>query len=223
MPSKPTRGIYERVPHSGRWWIRYTDANGKRLRRSIGTRPQAVRAYQAAKRQARAARIVLARDTPQVIHNPELLSSMCTVLLQHTKSVKSWREYERSAYVWKTEFPNFKLSDITPQWLERWRAIQYLRKPPPQPGTLNRHLSFLKRVFNVAIDAGICQDSPFLPCTRWPHGVQLGPERKPRNATTGQQLLWIAERLERIEQLLRRNHAYIQNTPIALYKSIPTI
>ena len=36
--AKKVRGIYEKVPGSGEWWIRYADATGKIRREKAGTR-----------------------------------------------------------------------------------------------------------------------------------------------------------------------------------------
>ncbi len=34
---KPDRGIFEKVPGSGEWWIRYVDASGRYRREKAGT------------------------------------------------------------------------------------------------------------------------------------------------------------------------------------------
>ena len=42
---KPDRGIFEKVPGSGIWWIRYTDAAGEYHREKAGTKSMATKLY----------------------------------------------------------------------------------------------------------------------------------------------------------------------------------
>ena len=43
--SKP-RGIYEKVPGSSVWWIRYADSTGKIRREKVGNKRAAIKLYQ---------------------------------------------------------------------------------------------------------------------------------------------------------------------------------
>src|SRR5690348_15084042 len=40
---KGNRGIFERVPDSGIWWVQYFDANGRRHREKIGAKGAAIK------------------------------------------------------------------------------------------------------------------------------------------------------------------------------------
>jgi hypothetical protein len=40
------KGIYEKVPESGVWWVRYADGNGKVRREKAGTKSGAITLYQ---------------------------------------------------------------------------------------------------------------------------------------------------------------------------------
>jgi hypothetical protein len=43
--SKAIRGVYEKLPGSGVWWINYFDSQGKRRREKAGRRSDAVSLY----------------------------------------------------------------------------------------------------------------------------------------------------------------------------------
>src|SRR4051812_41130715 len=44
--TRKQRGIYEKVPGSGRWWIRYADSYGSIRREVVGTKSAALKVYQ---------------------------------------------------------------------------------------------------------------------------------------------------------------------------------
>jgi hypothetical protein len=45
------RGIFEKVPESGEWWICYFDQNGRRRREKAGTKSAAIQLYRKRKQQ----------------------------------------------------------------------------------------------------------------------------------------------------------------------------
>jgi site-specific recombinase XerD len=49
-----TRGVFEKVPGSGVWWIHYTDAEGQRRREKAGRKSDAIKLYQQRKSDATA-------------------------------------------------------------------------------------------------------------------------------------------------------------------------
>ena len=46
IEQKAVRGIFEKVPGSGIWWVRYADANGRIRREKIGNKGAATKLYQ---------------------------------------------------------------------------------------------------------------------------------------------------------------------------------
>jgi hypothetical protein len=50
------RGIWERIPGSGIWWIHYYDAEGKRRREKVGRKGDAIKLYLQRKADAQAGR-----------------------------------------------------------------------------------------------------------------------------------------------------------------------
>ena len=46
------RGVFEKVPGSGEWWIRYWDAQGRKRREKAGTKSNAILLYRKRKTEA---------------------------------------------------------------------------------------------------------------------------------------------------------------------------
>jgi len=161
--TKKVRGVYERDPGSGVWWIRYADEHGKLRRLLVGTKEQAKNQYNHKRKLVRMARLAPpAPEVPAELSTPLLLSTMIDDVLVRKKRLRSYREYARSAKTWKAAFPAQPLEGITPGDIERWRAMQYAPEKAPKPATINRHLSFLRLVYRLAINDGRCARTPFL-------------------------------------------------------------
>ncbi len=58
------RGVFEKVPGSEAWWIRYHDAHGRLRREKAGTRGMAVKLYQKRKTEALTGPQAAGDDTP---------------------------------------------------------------------------------------------------------------------------------------------------------------
>jgi hypothetical protein len=43
---KKVRGVYEKVPGSGVWWVRYADSTGRIRREKAGNKGAAIKLYQ---------------------------------------------------------------------------------------------------------------------------------------------------------------------------------
>lgn len=158
------RGVYERDPGSGIWWIRYIDEHGKLRRRRVGPKVLAKRFYRDAKQKVAAAKVVIAIAGPEQPKPlpPRTVTAMIDDVLARIKGqLRSERNYIQSAKLWKAAFPDTALDAVLPGDIERWRAMQFAVKAPPKPATINRHLAFLKRVFRLALQDGYCTKTPF--------------------------------------------------------------
>src|SRR2546428_13681836 len=51
--SKKIRGVFEKVPRSGVWWIQYFDGDSRRRREKVGAKSHAVQLYQKRKTEVR--------------------------------------------------------------------------------------------------------------------------------------------------------------------------
>jgi integrase len=88
---------------------------------------------------------------------PALLADMIDDCIDRAKALRAWKEYERAGRYWKELFPNRTLGEIVPGDIERYMAK---RISEVAPATVNRSLSFLRRVFNVAIADGLAESNP---------------------------------------------------------------
>jgi site-specific recombinase XerD len=145
-----TRGVYEKIPGSGIWWIRYADSRGMMRREKVG-------------RQADAASLVAKRRTEALLRNklPEkfrakavTFSDLCADALEHSKaanSEKSAYELELKIAKLKEKFGNTKAEDITKQAVVRWLEAEG-KERGWKASSLNRWQAAISLIFRVGID-----------------------------------------------------------------------
>ena len=73
------------------------------------------------------------------------------------ENLGAFTEYERAGRYWKDALPGRTLAHIVPGDIARYMAQ---RSQEVAPATINRALSFLRRVFNVAIADGKADRNP---------------------------------------------------------------
>lgn len=142
------RGLFERQPGSGIWWIQYNDPQGRKRREKAGTKAQARALYQ-----KRKAEVLQGRKLPELRKRAEAtVAEAIQVHLQEALSRnRGWRDDRRFAAMWKDRLGALLLSQVEPRILEAWKAE---RSREVAKATVNKELSFLRRVFNVAIQDG---------------------------------------------------------------------
>ena len=151
---RPPRGLFERPKGSGIWCVRYHDEHGREHREKVGPKSLAIKVYQKRKNQ-----IAERRFFPEQIRRREvLLADMIDDYLGRVKDrLRSYREYERAGRDWKAALPGKTLRQVHPGDIERYIAG---RITEVRPATINRHLAFLKRLYNVAIADGKAETNP---------------------------------------------------------------
>jgi hypothetical protein len=82
MKQGAVRGIFERPPASGIWWISYFDAVGKWHREKVGRRAVALDAYYQRKREIREGKFV----PPAARRSRMTFRDLCTRALAHKKT-----------------------------------------------------------------------------------------------------------------------------------------
>ena len=154
-PSTQThpRGVFERPKGSGVWWVCYFDQHGRRHREKVGPKALALKVYQ-----KRKVAVVEGRFFPEHIrHREVLLADMIDDYLARATNLRAASEYERYGRYWKTALRGHTLAQIVPGDIERYIVK---RLQGAAPATVNRELSFLRRVFNVAIADGKAERNP---------------------------------------------------------------
>lgn len=146
------RGVFERPKGSGVFWIRYY-VHGHERREKVGSKQEAIDRYQQRKVEAR-------NGTLPARNRDILLSEFVTDYLANEKHrMRSFRNYERHGKVWSERFAGRTLRSILPIDIERW--ITRRASGGARPATINRELSFLRRVFNVAMANDLVERNPF--------------------------------------------------------------
>jgi len=151
-----TRGVFERPKGSGIWWIRYADQFGKLHREKVGPKSLAIDAYRKRKTEIREGVFF-----PEMIRPKREITfrEMAELYLKdHSKvNKRSWKTDEQRLNRLKKRFGKKRLSTITKQDVERYRAVlaQELSE-----STANRYMTLLKGVFNKAIEWGKAKDNP---------------------------------------------------------------
>src|SRR2546428_936194 len=148
--AKKHRGVYEYPPGSDVWWVQYF-VDGQRRREKVGGKRGAISRYQQRKTEAREGRL----PTPQ--HDVPFDSFVTEYLEGERLRLRAFAEYQRHGRVWIDRFGHRPLRRILPLDVQ---AGTTRRRAEGEPATGNRELSFLRRVFNVALANGLAEKNP---------------------------------------------------------------
>lgn len=156
---KKARGIYEKVPGSGVWWIRYSD--GKRIRREkVGTRQNAIDFYHKRKSQVKGGELVPQRRG-QGIKVGDLCADALTWFKERKK--KSIRVFEQRIRVIDRELGHFAADGITPQDIDEWLA----KHEKWSNATRNRYKSTLSKAYQLGLVRGKVSVNPARLAEHW--------------------------------------------------------
>src|SRR5579884_1660520 len=166
---KSNRGVFEKLPGSDIWWIRYVDSEGKLRREKAGTKSAAILLYTKRKQQA------LER-----VKLPERLRRPPTLFHEIAKDAIAYIEtrYARSAddvarlRVVQGWFAGRAVDAITPDEIEN-KLRQAAEENKWAPSTANRHLTVLSLTFRLATRNRKIKDNPV-------HGIRRLAENNSR-------------------------------------------
>ena len=151
---RTARGVFEKEPGSGVWWVRYADENGRLHREKVGPKGLARKVYEKRKTEVQERRFF-----PERIRRREtMLADFIDDYLSRVKGkLRSYRDYVRNGSVWKAVFKGKTLRQILPGDIDRYVAQRIDRV---SVASVNRELAFLKRVLNVAMADGLTDSNP---------------------------------------------------------------
>lgn len=139
---------------TGVWWICWQGTDRRIHVKKVGAKAEAQRAYHRVKANPEEA-------LPPDKRRPRTVGEAIESYLRESKSSKrSWKDDQRYGDVWKAYLGPRLLGEVTGADIESWRQLRMKRPPLPKPATLNRHVAFLKRVYNVAIEHDLCERNP---------------------------------------------------------------
>lgn len=156
---KATRGVFERPPGSGVWWISYFDDAGKWHREKVGRYSVAIEAYVNRKREIREGRYV----TPAARRAPKFLfGELVDRALAHKKTRVSPMSYRNDVWRFDLRFEGLRkvpICELTTERLES-ELQSIFAKGKISGETVNRYRSMLSTFFNYGVRAGLVPVNP---------------------------------------------------------------
>ena len=140
---KAQRGIYEKIPGSNVWWVRYADSAGRIRREKAGVKSAAIKLYQKRKTE-----ILEGKKLPEQLRGRVVrFAEIADDAVAYVKANNQGQQFD--AYRigrLKDEFGNYA-AEIPVEDLRRWFSEQDW-----QPGTHNPYKSTLSLMFRLAIE-----------------------------------------------------------------------
>jgi integrase len=152
---KSIRGIYEKMPGSGVWWVRYADANGRIRREKVGNKGAATKLYQKRKTE-----VLQGKKLPEQFRAKGVtFSELADDAIEWAKAHKlSWEDDVIRLKPMRDAFGSRVAESITPQDIERWFGSQGNRSADTKrkgkvwkPATFNRYKALISMVFRQGI------------------------------------------------------------------------
>ncbi len=154
-------GVYQ---DSGNYWIKYY-RNGKPFRESSGSHRKRDAVELLKKREGAVASGTFLGLTPERTTFDEMAEGLLNdYLINQKKAIRNVRDYVKRL---EKHFGGFKAVQITTDRIREYVAVRLTEETqldqPPSNATLNRELSALKRMFNIAKKDGKVTVTPHVP------------------------------------------------------------
>jgi hypothetical protein len=142
-PESKPRGVFEKVPGSGIWWIRYFDQYGKKRREKAGTKSAAIKLYGKRKQQ-----ILEGKKLPELFRKPtvnfgQLSEDALAYSKRHKRSYNT--DVPRFANL-KAWFGKCSAEELTPKEIEDVLA-RAAHKEKWAPSTFNHYRSLMSLAY----------------------------------------------------------------------------
>ena len=148
------RGVFEKAPGSGEWWIRYNDAKGRYRREKAGSKSVAIKLVDKRRTEA-----LQGKKLPETLRRATVtFAEIARDALAHSKVHKASTSYRCDAgrmevlLGWFREYP---AESITAQDIE-----QRFQKQDWSPATPNRYRALLSLTYRLAIRNGKAKENP---------------------------------------------------------------
>ncbi len=151
------RGVYEKVPGSGDYWVRYADPSGKIRRQHVGRSLAAARDIA----ERRRSEVRQGKFDPESVGRQRRQKMTVAEMFEHYRplrvDVRNKGEDARYGAYWSERFGSYELEELTKADLMEWRSQ---RMTEVKPATVNRALTYLRAYYNLAIEDGHCTENP---------------------------------------------------------------
>jgi integrase len=145
------RGIYEKSPGSGAWWIRYVDAKGRLRREKAGTKSTAILLYRKRKQEA-----LEGRKLPEKLRRPPVptladfskrfLDAIRIRCSSKPRTIEFYEQQTRYLLAFEA-LASRQLDEVDEAAVEEFTQ---LRRRQVGPATTNRGLAVLRRMLRLA-------------------------------------------------------------------------
>jgi integrase len=142
---KKARGLMERPPGSGVWWINYY-VGGKQHREKVGRRSDAVALYQKRKSEARITKKAPELLPGKVVTFGHLMQDAVEYAKTHSRTLPDYKWKQRAL---TDPFGSRTAADITPQDIDKW-----LTGNCKTPATANRFKAFFSLCYRLGMENG---------------------------------------------------------------------
>jgi site-specific recombinase XerD len=148
------RGVFEKAPGSGEWWIRYNDANGRYRREKAGSKSVAIKLVDKRRTEALQNRKLPERLRRATVTFAEIARDAQTYSKVHKAGTTYRCDAGRMEVVlgWFREYP---AESITAQDIER-----QFQKQEWAPATANRYRALISLTYRLAIRNGKVKENP---------------------------------------------------------------
>ena len=138
------RGIFERPPGSGVWWVSYFGADGKRHREKVGRKSDARALYQKRKTDVRAGLKLPSLRGAKGVTVGELIDDA----LLFVKGYKDYKGYVSKAAIVRAVFGEQTAESLKPAEIKAWLEERF-----NTPATKNRYKAFLSLCYREGIES----------------------------------------------------------------------
>ena len=153
--AKKVRGIYEKAPGSGVWWIRYSDATGRIRREKAGLKQTAETLYRKRKTE-----VLQGKKLPETRRRVVSFEELAKDALAYSKAHKRSYDDDLSRMErLKSWFGTRQAEGITPGEMER-RLTEAAQEGKWKPATANRYRALLSLTYRLGIRNGKVSTNP---------------------------------------------------------------
>jgi site-specific recombinase XerD len=153
--TRSVRGVFEKVPGTGVWWIRYADAMGRIRREKAGPKSSALVLYRKRKTESLQGKKLLENLRAPMVSFADLAEA-----LAYSKANKrSYGDDVNRMEKLLSRFRDRAADSITPQELEQHLA-QTAEQNEWAPATINRYRALISLVFRLGIESGRVKENP---------------------------------------------------------------
>ncbi len=150
------RGVFEKVPGTGVWWIRYIDAQGRFRREKVGTWSNARDLYHKRKTQAFEGKKLPEKLRRATVTFAEIARDALAYSKAHKRTYQDDLQRMERMLGW---FRDRSADSLTPQEIER-HFEQCIEEEGWAPSTVNHYRSLLSLTYRLAIRNGKAPSNP---------------------------------------------------------------